>query len=93
MSLLEALSVPHSPDRSAIVSPAVERAVGVGSAGAGWVVEADELGPLLREFASGRRSELRSRRSSAEALARRHDWDDVARRYETAYRRALTRSG
>jgi glycosyltransferase involved in cell wall biosynthesis len=85
MSLLEALSV----GTPAIVSRAVERAVPVHAAGAGWVVDDQELGGLLRQLEGSRRNEIRSRRSVARSLARRYDWDDVAARYEATYERAL----
>ena len=44
MALLEALAL-ATP---ALVSPAVERLIGVGRAGAGWVADDDDVGPLLR---------------------------------------------
>ena len=82
MSLLEALAL-ATP---AVVSPAVERLIGVDRAGAGWVVTPDDLGPLLRRLA---REELVRRGRQALELSRGYDWDSVAERYEAAYRRAL----
>jgi glycosyltransferase involved in cell wall biosynthesis len=86
MSLLEALSL----SVPAIVSPAVERAIGVEAGGAGWVAEDhDALGDRLRALGRGDAVELTRRRDAALALSRRYDWADVAQRYEAAYERAI----
>lgn len=84
MALLEALA----SATPAVVSPAVERVVGVEEAGAGWSVGEEDLGPLLRRL-QDERTELRRRGDAARELSRRYDWDAVAERYETAYARAL----
>jgi glycosyltransferase involved in cell wall biosynthesis len=81
MALLEALSL-ATP---AIVSPAVERLIGVDAAGAGWSVTDEGLGPLLRRLGGERRNELESRRLAAFDLSRRYDWDSVSVQYERAY--------
>ena len=83
MALLESLSL----GVPAVVSPAVERAIGVETAGAGWVAaNEDDLGTLLRGL---ERSEIDGRRHAARELARRYDWDRIAERYETAYARVI----
>jgi glycosyltransferase involved in cell wall biosynthesis len=87
VSLLEALSL----GRPAIVSPAVDRLVGVGQAGAGWSVPPAELGALLRALRRLDDAELASRGSAARGLAARYDWAEVARRYEAAYVEVLDR--
>ena len=81
MALLEALALA----RPAVVSPAVERVVGVAASGAGWVVSEGEVGPVLRDI---RRDELSKRGRAALQLSKRYDWDRVAERYEAAYERA-----
>jgi glycosyltransferase involved in cell wall biosynthesis len=82
MALLEALAL-ATP---AVVSPAVERLIEVGRAGAGWVADDDDVGPLLRGFT---KDELAQRGQAALELSERFDWDSVAERYEAAYRDAL----
>lgn len=82
MALLEAL-VLSTP---AVVSPAVERLVGVDRAGAGWVASPNDLGPLLRGLT---REELILRGRAALELSKGYDWDSVAERYEAAYRGAI----
>jgi glycosyltransferase involved in cell wall biosynthesis len=84
MALLEALAV----GRAAIVSPEVERTIGVAEAGAGWVSPREELGPTLRLVQAAGEEERRARNAAAFALARRHDWAGVAERYEATYARA-----
>jgi glycosyltransferase involved in cell wall biosynthesis len=84
MALLEALAV----GTPAIVSHAVERVVHVSKAGAGWAVDNENLGELLRQLSS-RRGELRSRRVAARSLARRYDWDEIAARYERSYEQVV----
>jgi glycosyltransferase involved in cell wall biosynthesis len=86
IALLEALAhgVPS------VVSPAVDRLVGVSDAGAGWVAEAPELGALLRRLASlGSRERDRHARA-ARALAAGYDWTAVAARYEATYARLIS---
>jgi glycosyltransferase involved in cell wall biosynthesis len=78
IALLEALS--HGVP--AVVSPAVDRLVGVSQAGAGWSVRASELGPLLRRLDG---AELARRVAETRALAARYDWTAIAARYEAAY--------
>lgn len=87
MALLEALSL-ATP---AVVSPAVERLVGVAAAGAGWSADEADLGPLLRRLRGDGR-ELEGRGRAALQLSRQYDWDSVAERYETAYDQILRRS-
>jgi glycosyltransferase involved in cell wall biosynthesis len=81
MALLEALAL----GRPAVVSPAVERTIGVGDAGAGWVVSEGDVGRVLRDI---HRNELSERGRAAVQLSKRYDWDRVAERYEAAYERA-----
>ena len=78
IALLEALS--HGVP--AVVSPAVDRLVGVTQAGAGWSVRASELGPLLRRLDGAERAR---RAAETRALAARYDWTAIAARYEAAY--------
>jgi glycosyltransferase involved in cell wall biosynthesis len=85
MALLEALSF----SKPAVVSPTVERLVGVEGAGAGWAVPETQLGALLRRLPDAARAELVARGVAARRLADRYDWDTVAERYEAAYERVL----
>jgi glycosyltransferase involved in cell wall biosynthesis len=85
LSLLEALS--HG--LPAIVSPAVDRLVGVVEAGAGWSAGPAELGGLLRTLQHLDHAELARRSSAARAVAARYDWVRVALGYEAAYARVL----
>jgi glycosyltransferase involved in cell wall biosynthesis len=78
IALLEALS--HGVP--AVVSPAVDRLVGVTQAGAGWSVTGSELGPALRRLDGDERAR---RAAETRALAARYDWAAVAARYEAAY--------
>jgi glycosyltransferase involved in cell wall biosynthesis len=83
MALLESLSL----GVPAVVSPAVERAIDVETAGAGWVATNEhDLGTLLRGL---HRNEIEGRRQAAIELARRYDWNRIAERYETAYARVV----
>jgi len=84
MVLLEALSLA----RPAVVSPAVERVLGVAATGAGWVADEVSLGPVLRLLQGEGRDELARRGRAALLLSRQYDWDSVAERYEAAYERA-----
>lgn len=81
MALLEALALA----RPAVVSPAVERAIGVAAAGAGWVADEADVGAVLRSLSS---EDLTMRGTAAHLLSKRYDWDSVAERYEIAYSRA-----
>jgi glycosyltransferase involved in cell wall biosynthesis len=87
MALLEALSL-ATPT---IVSPAVERLIGVDAAGAGWAVRDEDLGPLLRRLEVEGREEIQRRGRAALELSKRYDWDSVAQRYEVAYGRIGSR--
>jgi glycosyltransferase involved in cell wall biosynthesis len=78
IALLEALA--HGVP--AVVSPAVDRLVGVTQAGAGWSVRGSELGPVLCRLAGDERAK---RAAEARALAARYDWTAIAARYEAAY--------
>jgi glycosyltransferase involved in cell wall biosynthesis len=78
IALLEALS--HGVP--AVVSPAVDRLVGVSQADAGWSVRASELGLALRRLDG---AELARRAAGTRALAARYDWTAIAARYEAAY--------
>jgi glycosyltransferase involved in cell wall biosynthesis len=89
MALLEALCL----GKPAVVSSAVERLIGVDAAGAGWVADEGELGPLLRHLQDRGRGELVRRGTAALQLSKRYDWDLVAERYESAYERALGSDG
>jgi glycosyltransferase involved in cell wall biosynthesis len=84
MALLEALSL----GRPAMVSPAVERLIGISAGGAGWVADEQSLGSMLRHLQGEGRDELARRGRAALQLSRRYDWDSVARQYEVAYERA-----
>jgi glycosyltransferase involved in cell wall biosynthesis len=86
VALLEALA--HG--LPSVVSPAVERLVGVGDAGAGWTAEPSALAPLLRRLESLDPAERARHAQAARALAARFDWAGVAARYEVAYGRAIT---
>jgi glycosyltransferase involved in cell wall biosynthesis len=88
LSLLEALA--HGVP--AVVSPAVDRLVGVVAAGAGWSAGPDELGGLLRRLHCLDGWAWESRAVAARALAARYDWTSVTRRYEAAYLRILERT-
>jgi glycosyltransferase involved in cell wall biosynthesis len=81
VALLEALAhgVPS------VVSPAVERLVGVSDAGAGWVVEPPEVGVLLRRLESLPSGERAIRAHAARALSARFDWAAVTAQYEAAF--------
>jgi len=72
-----------------VVSPAVDRLVGVVSAGAGWSAAPGELGALLRRLRCLSGQELKDRGMAARALAGRYSWDAVAVRYEVAYAEVL----
>jgi glycosyltransferase involved in cell wall biosynthesis len=85
MALLEALSFA----RPAIVSPAVERLIGVEKGAAGWAATETQLGALLRQLHHEGRVELAARGEAARRLAGRYEWDTVAEKYEAAYERAL----
>jgi glycosyltransferase involved in cell wall biosynthesis len=85
LSLLQALS--HGVP--ALVSPAVERALGVSAAGAGWVATPDQLGATLRALAGLDPVSWAAHGQAARLLAARYDWEEVAARYEAAYERVL----
>jgi glycosyltransferase involved in cell wall biosynthesis len=85
LSLLEALA--HGIP--AVISPAVDRLVGVVAAGAGWSAAPAELGALLRRLQRLDGREWEARAVAARTLADRYDWTSVARRYEAAYLRVL----
>jgi glycosyltransferase involved in cell wall biosynthesis len=84
MSLLEALSY----GKPAVVSPGVDELVPIGASGAGWVADEGRLPAVLREAGSEGSRGFRIRREAARRLARRYDWDSVARHYGLAYERA-----
>jgi glycosyltransferase involved in cell wall biosynthesis len=88
ISLLEALS--HGVP--ALVSPAVERAVGVSAAGAGWVVEPDRIGAVLRDLSHLDGAAWGAHADAARMLAARFDWEEIAAQYEAAYALALRMS-
>jgi glycosyltransferase involved in cell wall biosynthesis len=88
IALLEALK--HGTP--ALVSPAVERAVRVAAAGAGWVAPSEELGHALRGLARLGDAEWEAKRKSAMQLARSCSWETVGDRYETALNQVLGRS-
>jgi glycosyltransferase involved in cell wall biosynthesis len=81
LSLLEALS--HGIP--AVVSPAVDRLVGVVAAGAGWSAAPAEFGVLLRSLWWLDDRERARHAAAARALAARYDWATVVLRYEDAY--------
>ncbi len=85
LSLLEALS--HGVP--ALVSPAVERAVGVSAAGAGWVANPEQVGEVLRALARLDRTSWATHAEAARKLAAQYDWEEIAARYEAAYERVL----
>jgi glycosyltransferase involved in cell wall biosynthesis len=78
IALLEALA--HGVP--AVVSPAVDRLVGVAQAGAGWSVRESELGSALRRFDGDERAR---RAAATRALAARYDWAAIAARYEATF--------
>lgn len=86
VALLEALS--HGTP--ALVSPPVERAVGVARAGAGWTADADAVGAVLSRLSRLDARAWAHRQAAAVRLSRDHDWDVIASRYEGAYERALS---
>jgi glycosyltransferase involved in cell wall biosynthesis len=81
IALLEALAHGVPP----LVSPAVDRLLGVTDAGAGWVAAPAELGAVLRRLERLDGQERARRAAAARALAARYDWAEVAARYEAAY--------
>jgi poly(glycerol-phosphate) alpha-glucosyltransferase len=85
VALLEALA--HG--LPSVVSPAVDRLVGVAEAGAGWVVEPPELGALLRRLETLDPGEHTARATAARALAGRYGWPAVTAQYEAAYARVI----
>jgi glycosyltransferase involved in cell wall biosynthesis len=89
MALLEALA--HGIP--ALVSPAVDRLVGVAEAGAGWTAAPSELGAVLSRLERLDNLELARRAGAARALAARYDWTTVAARYEAAYAGVLRANG
>ena len=88
LSLLEALS--HGVP--ALVSPAVEQAVGVSASGAGWVADPNHVGQVLRTLAVLDHTSWATYSEAARRLAARYDWAEVAMRYEAAYERVLRRT-
>jgi glycosyltransferase involved in cell wall biosynthesis len=87
LSLLEALA--HGVP--AVVSPAVDRLVGVAAAGAGWSATPSELGALLRSVWELDDRERARRGAAARALSARYDWATIGLRYEAAYAELLDR--
>jgi glycosyltransferase involved in cell wall biosynthesis len=85
LSLLEALA--HG--LPAVVSPAVDRLVGVVAAGAGWSAAPSELGELLCSVRDLDDRERARRAAAARALSARYDWATVGLRYEAAYAEIL----
>jgi glycosyltransferase involved in cell wall biosynthesis len=85
MSLLEALA--HGVP--VLVSPAVDRAVGVSAAGAGWVASPEQVGEVLRGLAHLDRTSWAAHAEAARKLAAGYDWEEIAVRYEAAYERVL----
>ena len=81
LSLLEALA--HGIP--AVVSPAVDRLVGVVAAGAGWSAAPSEFGSLLCDLRDLDDRERARRAAAARALSARYDWATVGLRYEAAY--------
>ena len=86
LSLLEALA--HG--LPAVVSPAVDRLVGVAAAGAGWSAAPSELGALLRSVRDVDDRERARRSAAARALSARYDWATIGLRYEAAYAKVLS---
>ena len=78
MALLEALA--HGVP--AVVSPAVERAVPVAAAGAGWVCAPEDLGETLASMLVARPAGVRAER--ARALARNYSWQRAAPSFAVA---------
>jgi glycosyltransferase involved in cell wall biosynthesis len=85
IALLEAMAngVP------AVVSPAVDRLVGVVAAGAGWSAAPSELGALLRSVRDLDDRERAGRSAATRALSARYDWATIGLRYEAAYTEML----
>jgi glycosyltransferase involved in cell wall biosynthesis len=87
LSLLEALA--HGVP--AVVSPAVDRLVGVVAAGAGWSAEPAELAALLRNVRDLDDRDRARRAAAARALSARYDWSAIGLRYEAVYAETLER--
>ena len=85
-ALLEALG--HGVP--ALVSPAVERAVGVATAGAGWTVSPEGLGRQLEALATLDSQTWREHQIEAKRLSARFAWDKVIARHEEIARRAVS---
>ncbi|MDH3425713.1 MAG: glycosyltransferase [Acidimicrobiia bacterium] len=85
MALLEALAA----GTPAVVSAEVDRAIGVSSAGAGWVTEPDGLSSLLDRLGNLSSEEWGLRRSAAVAVASQYDWSNVAGAYEDLYQQVF----
>jgi glycosyltransferase involved in cell wall biosynthesis len=86
LSLLEALA--HGIP--AVVTPAVDRLVGVVAAGAGWSAAPSELAARLCTLRDLDDRERARRATAARALSARYDWATVALRYEAAYAGVLS---
>ncbi len=89
MALLEATAwgVP------AMVSPEVDRVLGVEESGAGWRVVPDRLAEALRIALDEDEDRRAGRKEAARAFAARYTWSDAARAYAALYRRVLAGAG
>jgi glycosyltransferase involved in cell wall biosynthesis len=81
MALLEGMA--HG--LPALVSPTVEIALGIQTAGAGWSAPHDDLGSALVRLASLEREVWAETKRAAREFAERFGWDDVAEKYERVY--------
>jgi glycosyltransferase involved in cell wall biosynthesis len=79
--LLEALS--HGTP--ALVSPEVERRVGVAAERAGWLAPPRSAGHVLSDLAATDENTWRRASEAAARLASTYDWNEVAKAYEDAY--------
>ena len=81
MALLEALS--HGTP--ALVSPEVERLMGVAAERAGWLAPPRSAGHVLTDLAATDEHTWRRASEAAARLASTYDWNEVAKAYEDAY--------
>ncbi len=88
MALLEALS--HGTP--ALVSPEVERLIGVAAEGAGWVASFGSVGRVLKEVGATDERTWRQASEAAVELASRYDWTQVAAAYEDVYASVASRT-
>jgi glycosyltransferase involved in cell wall biosynthesis len=89
MALLEALS--HGTP--ALVSPEVERLVGVAADGAGWLAVPGSASRVLRNLAVIDDMTWQRTSEAATRLSTKYNWNEVAAAYEQAYTSVASRRG